>query len=140
MEYPNLISAKISSSDLKEIINAINFIHEKLPELATLSHEELSALPKMRHGTIKFVLENLKEANEHPNIVPKNVDVVEIIKDVELVAAINKILDPINKLKKKLEEIALVAESEAYLPSIAIHNAIRADQIRRRYKRKTVNA
>lgn len=140
MEYPNLISATISNTDIKEIIDAIKFIDNKLSEMATLSHEEVDALPKMRQDTIGFVLENLEQAKEHPLLVPKDVDVEEIKKDVVLVDSINKILDPIKKLERKLEENALLAESEAYLPSIAIHNALRADQIRRKYNREKVNA
>ncbi len=140
MKYPNLISATISDTDVKEIIDALNFINSKLSELTTLSHEELDALPKMQRNTINFVLENLEKAKDYPEIIPEDVNVEEIKKDVELVDAINLILNPLKKIEKKLEESTLVASSEAYLPSIAIHNAIRADQIRRKHKREKITA
>ncbi|NJN25271.1 MAG: hypothetical protein HC819_04475 [Cyclobacteriaceae bacterium] len=47
MKYTNQISATISNKDLKEIMEAIGFINEKLSDLVSLSDEELSALPKM---------------------------------------------------------------------------------------------
>ena len=139
MDYPNQISATISDKSIKEINDAIISINKKLPDLATLSEEELTALPKTGKNTINFVIENLKDAENHPEIVPKNVNVDEIKKDVELITAIFKILEPLKKLEKRLEDGALLAGSEAYLPSIAIYNAIKADAIRRKYKRDNVN-
>jgi hypothetical protein len=138
MNYSNLLSTEIPNRDIKEILEAINFINEKLPELVTLTQEELAALPKMGVDTINFVTENLKEAQNKPAIVPENVDVDEITKDVELIKAIFKILDPLKNLEKKLEDSALLAGSEAYLPSISIYNAMKADVFRRKHEQKKV--
>lgn len=132
MEYPNMISTTISDKEMRDIIGAINFIDNKLPDLVTLSDEEISALPQMCNDTIGFVLENLKKAEKNTHLVPNNIDLKEVKKDVELIKAIYKILEPLNQLKKKLEDSALLAGSEAYLPSIAIHNAMRADVIRQK--------
>ena len=134
MKYPNLISTEIPTKDVKEILSAINFINEKLADLVSLNKEELDALHKTGKTTIDFVLENLKAAESHPELVPDDVDVNEIKKDVKLIHTIYKILDPLKKLEKKLEDSALLAGSEAYLPSIAIYNAMKADAIRQRHK------
>ena len=72
LNYSNLLSTAIPDRDIKEILDAINFINEKLPELVTLTREELAALPKMGVDTINFVTENLKETQDNPAIVPKN--------------------------------------------------------------------
>ena len=136
MTYPNLLSTTIPNKDLKEIIDAINLINEKLSDLVTLDREELDALPKTGSDTIKFVLDNLKVAESHPELVPKEVDLNEIKKDVKLIHSIYKILTPIKKLEKKLEDSALLAGSEAYLPSIAIYNAVKADDIKKRHSHK----
>ena len=140
MDYSNLISTKIPDKEIQEIISAINLINEKLPDLVTLSNEEMASLPKMSHHTIDFVLENLKAAETHPEIVPDNVEIEEIKKDVELIMAINKILSPLKKLEKKLEHSALLAGSEAYLPSIAIYNSMKADAILRKHRRERMAA
>ncbi len=106
--------------------------------MVTLTQEELAALPKMGINTIDFVTENLKEAEKNPDLVPKNVAIDEIRKDVELIKAIFKIMDPLKNLEKKLEDSALLAGSEAYLPSIAIYNAMKADGLRRKHKRNKI--
>lgn len=142
MVYPNLISTVISESDLREILDAIDFISKKLPGIEDISKEEMAALPKMERNTIDFVLENLKEAESHPELIPKDIDVAEIEKDAELINTIYKVIDPLKKIVKKLEETALVAGSEAYLPSIAIYNAMKANAILKRHKdhKQKINA
>ena len=140
MEYPNLLSTSIPKQDLDEILEAINFINDKLPDLITLNNEELDALPKTGTHTIDFVLDNLKAAEKNLDVVPKGVDLAEIKKDVKLILAIYKILNPLKKLEKKLEHSALLAGSEAYLPSIAIYNAIKAEALRKRHDRQKVRA
>ncbi len=140
MDYANKISTTISKKDIKEIQDAINFIDDKLPDLDTLTREERAALPKMEKNTINFVMESLDEAEKYPELIPYNINIDEIRKDVELINSIFKILDPLQKLTKKLEDSALLAGSEAYLPSIGIHNAMKAEAIRRKHPRSKVLA
>lgn len=134
MKYPNLLSTSIPDKDIDEILDAIKFINDKLPDLVKLNKEELDSLHKTGKTTIDFVLENLKAAENKPELVPADVDLNEIKKDVKLIHAIYKILNPLKKLEKKLEDSALLAGSEAYLPSISIYNAMKADAIRQRHK------
>ena len=139
MKYPNRISVAIPKSDLKEILGAINFIQEKLPNLVSLSSRELSALPKTSGSTIEFILENLRLADKYPKLVPANIAIDEIQKDVHLINDLNKILKPLKDLVKKLEDSATLAGSEAYLPSIAIYNAIKADAIRKKHSKSSLS-
>lgn len=138
MKYANLISTSISGQDLGEIRDAITFINKKMPDLVTLTDEEKASLPKMRTNTIDFVHKCLKIAKEQPGIIPKSVDVPEIVKDVELVQAAHQILEPLKMLIKRLEDSILLAESEAYLPSIAIYNAFQLDKVRLKSREKRV--
>ncbi|NJN25270.1 MAG: hypothetical protein HC819_04470 [Cyclobacteriaceae bacterium] len=71
-------------------------------------------------------------------MVPADVNLGELKKDVELVNAIQKIYTPIKALSKKLNDSAILASSEAYLPSLAIYNAIKADEIRKKSKTNKV--
>jgi hypothetical protein len=136
MKYPNLISTHISEKDLNEIIGAINFINEKLSDLVTISDLEKTTLYKAQTDTIEFVIENLKLGEKHPELIPDDVDIKEIRKDVEVIKSINNILRPLQSLLRKLEDSKLVAGSEAYLPSIAIYNAVKANAITKRRKIK----
>ena len=136
MKYTNQISTSIPKQDLKEILDAIEFINRKVPGLVTLSAEEKASLPKMKSNTIDFVNECLAIAKNNPEIVPENVDIPEIIKDVELVKAANEILNPLKALTKKLKDSVLLAESEAYLPSIAIYNSAQLNEVKNKARQK----
>jgi len=138
MNFQNNISTSISDTDVNEILAAINFIHKKLPGLVSLTELELASLPKPNSDTINFLYENLKLAEESPELVPDFVDLTELKKDVALIKAINKILGPTKDLVKELEDSATLAGSEAYLPSIAIYNSVKADAVRRKHSKKTV--
>jgi hypothetical protein len=134
MEYPNFISTSISKNDLNEILSAVGFIEEKLPDLLSLSDLEPYTMFKTKTDFVDFVYQNLKYAEKHPELVPNDVDIKEMRKDIELIKSLDKILDPLKKLIEKLEDSKIIASNEAYLPSIAIYNAIKANDIRKKHK------
>lgn len=123
--YSNLISTSISQGKINEIIAAIDRINSQLPTLVSLSNEELSSLPKVSYKNIDFIHEVLDFADTYPDLVPSHIDVQEIRKDVRLIESLTKILVPMKKLVKKLEDSALLAGSEAYIPSLAIYNSVK---------------
>lgn len=125
MRYKNLISTTISQKEIDEILKAIERINNLLPQLITLSNEEKAALPKVSFSNIDFVNEVLDMAEENPDQVPDTINIPEIRKDIELIESITKILRPLKQLEKKLEDSALLAGSEAYIPSLAIFNSMR---------------
>ena len=125
MAYPNLISTTISEESMKKIMDAIDRIEELLPDLVTLSNEKLASLPKVSLSTIEFVYETLELVDKYPTLIPQDVEVPEIRKDAELIGSIYKILKPLRKLVRRLEDSAVLAGSEAYLPSMAIYNAVK---------------
>ncbi|MGF1637519.1 MAG: hypothetical protein ACFCUU_10645 [Cyclobacteriaceae bacterium] len=139
MAYSNQISTHIPDKDLKEILDAIKFINDKLSKLVILSKEEKASLPKMKKNTVEFVYDCLKIAEENPETVPNDVDVEEIKKDITLIQSIFKISQPINDLKKKLDDSVILAGSEAYLPSIAIHNSYQAFEIKYKNNKQKVS-
>ena len=68
----------------------------------------------------------------------KIVEIDEIKKDVDLINSIDQILSPLHSLQEKLENSALVAGSEAYLPSLAIYNAMKAAALRKKKQHSKV--
>jgi len=134
MKYPNFISTSISREDLDEILSAIGFINDKLPDLLSLSDLEPYTMFKTKADLVEFIHQNLKYAEKHPELVPHDVDIKEMRKDVELIKSLDKLLDPLKKLIGKLEDSKIIASNEAYLPSIAIYNAIKANDIREKHK------
>jgi hypothetical protein len=125
MEYPNRISASITKENLQEILDSLERINKLLPDLINISDEQITSLPKVSSSTIDFVYETMELVDRYPNLVPDGIEIPEILKDVELIESINKILKPLKKLVRKLEDSAVIAGSEAYLPSIAIYNAVK---------------
>ena len=61
MTYPNLLSTSIPSKDISEILNAINFINDKLPDLVTLTEEELNSMCDAAEEKEKCREYNLRE-------------------------------------------------------------------------------
>jgi hypothetical protein len=125
MSYSSRISAPISEENLREILKAIEKIKSLLPDYAGLSDEQTASLPKVGKSTIDFVYETMKLADEFPDLVPDKFEVPEIQKDLELIDSVKKVLKPLKKLVRRLEGSAVLAGSEAYLPSIAIYNAVK---------------
>jgi len=139
--FSNLISTTIEQKELVEILKAISLIDEKLSQLVSLSEEELANLPKMKSNTTSFVQQCVDLAKKYPEVVPKDVDIREIEKDLKLIKSIAKIREPLLKVVKKLDDSALLAGSEAYQPCTAIHNSVMARQVgRSRSQRSRVTA
>jgi hypothetical protein len=137
--YSNFISSTISQDQINEIIAAIDRINAKLPTLVSLTNEELSSLPKVSMKNIDFIHEVLDFADTYPDLVPSHIDVQEIRKDLRLIESISKILKPMKQLVKKLEDSALLAGSEAYIPSLAIYNSVKAGTTRSRTHQMTIH-
>ncbi len=125
MQYNNLISTSISQREIDEILLAIERINKLLPNLITLTSEEKASLPKVSYRNIDFVYEVLDMAEKNPEQVPESINIPEIRKDIQLIESISKILQPLKQLEKKLEDSALLAGGEAYIPSLAIFNSVR---------------
>jgi hypothetical protein len=139
MHYSNLISTSISKKEIDEILAAIERINKLLPQLITLSNEEKASLPKVSFSNIDFVNEVLDMAEENPEQVPESIDIPEIRKDIELIESITRILRPLRQLERKLEDSALLAGSEAYIPSLAIFNSMRMRNRSQQRQRVTVS-
>jgi hypothetical protein len=137
--YSNFISSTISQDQINEIIGAIDRINAKLPTLVSLTNEELSSLPKVSMKNIDFIHEVLDFADTYPDLVPSHIDLQEIRKDLRLIESISKILKPMKQLVKKLEDSALLAGSEAYIPSLAIYNSVKAGTARSRTHHMTIH-
>ena len=122
----NLVSFNLSKEDLQEIDQAIQLIRNKLSTLISLSPHEIKAVFKTREGFLPFVKAALHYAESNPAFVPPYVDIPELKKDVEAIAALENIYRPLSRLCDSLEDTAMVAGSEAYVASMAFYNAVKA--------------
>ncbi|MGK7392956.1 MAG: hypothetical protein ACNS62_00220 [Candidatus Cyclobacteriaceae bacterium M3_2C_046] len=125
MTYSNVISTSIPEENIKEILKSIEVINQNIKGLVTLSKEQKDALPHMGEPTLPFVINAIRAVDDHPELIPPLVDVDEIKKDADLALSIHKILQPLKDIVAKLEDSTLLAESEAYMPSMAIYNSVK---------------
>lgn len=137
--YSNQISTTVPDADVTQILDAISRIERKLSKLVVLSDEEKASLPRGKSNTVMFVQQCLEYAKKYPKYIPKDIDVNEIRKDMELIQSIQKILEPLKGVVRKLEDSALLAGSEAYLPCMAIHNSVKSAQASRTGTKKDLH-
>jgi len=91
MPYQN-ISAVLSAANVQAIKEAINAITALLPFLVPLTADERKKLFKLGDKSLTFVQDALTAAQNHPEILPANFNVVEFAKDVALFTALSEIL------------------------------------------------
>lgn len=125
MEFSNSISTSIPSNVVAEVIKGINEIDKKLSGLGNLSKEEKDSLIHMDEEKEPFIMKVLEEAENNPDLVPPGFDLNELRRDVSLIKATQAILEPLKKLVQKLEDSALMAGSEAYVPSLFLYNVMK---------------
>lgn len=133
MEFSNFNTSSIPSKVVAEVIQSLDNINKKLPGRAALTKEEKDALTHMDKEE-PFIMKVLHEAEANPELVPPGFDLDELRRNVELIKAAQMILDPLKKLVQKLEDSALVAGSEAYVPSLFLYNVMKSAS---KYSKKT---
>jgi len=127
-------TTSISSQAVAEALHYIESIDNKLPGCVTLTKEEKDALTHMDNETEPFIMKVLSEAEANPELVPPGFDLSELRKNVETIKAAQAILEPLKKLVQKLEDAALIAGSEAYVPSLFLYNVMKSAS---KYPKKT---
>jgi hypothetical protein len=122
----NRISATLSQTDQQAVLDAINTIRTKLPFLVDLSPEDRHALPKMGDKSRGFVSQALDVATQNADILPRNFDVAEMRKDVELVASLSPIMTALAQLFELVEDTYMEVGSEAYTSALLVYQYTRA--------------
>jgi secreted Zn-dependent insulinase-like peptidase len=129
MGKENLVSLNITPADMQEIRSAITTLELKLlPYLLEISNQEKKELPKMKDKTVAFVTKATEHAEQNPQLVPPFISVEELRKDLEAVETLRKVLNPLEKICKSVDDTMLVAGSEAYKSALAFYNSVKAGQ------------
>ena len=114
----NLISAEVSSDDRKAIMEAIAAIRARLPFLVDLSNEERDLLPKMGEQTHSFVMKLLELAKQHPELFPKEFNLAEFQKDVELYNNLFPLLNSLKQLNQLVSDTLVAVGSDIYTEAL----------------------
>jgi len=119
----NKVSATMSATDLQDVLNAITTIGTKMPFLISLTLEERKSLAKFGDRSLAFVTKALELAIQRTDILPRNFDVNEFKKDVDLYNQLYSITQPLSLMLEKLNDTQKEVGSEAYSAALIVYQS-----------------
>jgi hypothetical protein len=127
MAQDNRISSSIDSKTIDDISTAVASIKTALANVLVfnLTPQQRMEVSKMGDKTMAFVDNALNYATQNPLLVPSFVDVPEARKDYELSRALTIIEQEIGTLLRSIEDVNMVAGSEAYDAALVFYTAIK---------------
>ena len=144
----NRIDAALDAQAQQSALDAIQAARNLLPFLLDLSPEERHALPKLGPKSLAFVQTALDVAAQNPDILPRNFDMEEFRRDVELFTALQPVAVSLRQLHELVEDTLLAVGSEAYVGALTVYQYARnsgqgaaldaaLDELGRRFARKS---
>jgi len=145
----NKISATIPQADIDAVLTAIGTIREKLPCLIGLNDEQRDSLPRLKDKNKPFAESALSVATQNSSFLPRNFDVNELRKDLELYNQLSPIQKALSSVAQLVEDTAIEAGGEAYLAALIVYDSAKRadistqgmdasmDEMARRFVRKT---
>ena len=118
---PNRISASITPDVRAAILQTITSLQTQLPFLLDITPEERQALPKLGDKSKAFVAKALELATQNSGFLPKDFDVEEMRKDVQLYDDLSAIRQAMAKVFELIEDSWIVTGSEAYIAALTIY-------------------
>jgi hypothetical protein len=97
----DLVKGALSAEEHKTILQDLADIRAKLPFLIDLTPEERRALPEMGDKSRAFIEQGLAAAQQNPGILPRQFDLDEYSRDVEL----TRQLGPLVMAPRQLQEL-----------------------------------
>lgn len=127
----NKVSAILEQKNIDAINTAISSINSELPFLIDLSIEEKKVLPKFGDKSVAFVNKASELVSQTEDFLPRNFDVSEFKKDVELYSKLYSVIQPLKMLMDKLEDTYMQVGAEAYAAALVVyqHAKLNKDQI-----------
>lgn len=122
MQDNGKIDATLNSASLKEIIDLIQQIENKMPFLLMLSNAEKKRLAKPRVGT-KQVAESVVEIQSEAGWAPAADD--PMLADLSVYLGLTKVADRLSELQQKIDDTRLQAGSEAWKESLIRYGMLR---------------
>lgn len=122
----NQFSTTLSQKDRDEVMAAIATIKEKLPFLIDLTPEQRQSLLKMGDKSRAFVSKALEVATQNPDFLPRNFDLAEMRKDVQLFEQLYPIVLSLSQLQDLVDDTCLAVGSEAFAAALQVYNYAKA--------------
>jgi hypothetical protein len=126
----NKISAVITEESHKKALDAVKTIRETMPFLADLTTEERRRMLKLGDKSVSFVGKAMELAIQNPDFLPRNFDIDEMKKDVELYLKISGISQAVTQLAELIDDTTMQAGSEAYSAALVVYQYAKNSRIR----------
>ncbi len=107
---------------LKRVLQKFIFILTK----QSVELHKLTLEVRRRDKTLAFVNKAYDNALAHPELVPSYLDLAEMKKDLDAVAALNSIIRPLQEQVDLLNDTAMIAGSEGYSSALVFYNAVKS--------------
>lgn len=144
----NRISAAMTQEQKDSAGAAIKGVGDLMPFLVDIGTDERQSLPKLGDKSLAFVSKALELATQNPGFLPRDFDIEEFRKDLQLFADLSSIRQALAKLFDLVEDTMIVAGSEAYLSGLLVYSYAKEkkvgtagldstiDELSRRFARK----
>jgi hypothetical protein len=144
----NYITGSLTPEDREQIMASLTIIREKMPFMTELTRKTKKSLPKMGDKSRAFVHKAMEVAMQHPEVLPRSLDLAEMQRDIDLFEAVYAIAMELNQLHADLEDTLTAVGSDAYSAALQVYRHLKAhgegsgldalvDDMGRRFGRKT---
>lgn len=117
------IDATITQQQVDNIVATVTSIRDELDFLIGLSPQKRREVAKMGRKAQTFVVRALDMAEQHHQVMPRNLNIEEARRDLALFEALNPILQAVTQLRELIEDTQMVAGSEAYAAARLAYNS-----------------
>ena len=121
----NLISTEINPQSIKEIVDLIKDIKNKMPYLINIDSSSQLLLPKLKEEHLQFVEKCLDHAKNVPAIVPNYIEISEFEKALKFFNELQVVYNDLTNLTELVKSTITVSGSDAYVAAISIFNSVR---------------
>ncbi len=143
----NRVDAVLTTADRDALIKQLGAVRQALPFLINLTAEERHALPKLGDQSLSFALAALDVAKQHPDMLPRSLDIEAMERDVLLFRELQQLRRVVAELHELIDDTTLAAGSEAYTAALVVYRYAKEqeggealnsslDELARRFARK----
>jgi hypothetical protein len=133
MSTPNRISAVLASTAVTNILNAIATIRTNLPFLLNLTEEERRDLVKAGQKSQAVVGLGVIFAQQHPEALPANFNVIEFAKDNDLLTPLQTVAAAVSQLDEDVQDTLLALTNDLMLEFLDLYAIAKANNRDGRY-------
>lgn len=126
MAIDNRISVEITAAQKTAIVAAVTALKTALePFLINLTVQERQALPKIGDATLAFHQKCVAYRASRPDLIPSFTNVLELAKDLKLVADLQPCFTDLAPLCEGLEDTISLAFTDAYLADLSFYASVK---------------